>query len=85
MYARLDEDTSERSESNFVVSTLKAVRIGALSELLLLFKIGADVVQFDFHIGVMGVERREPAQCNGGVRITTTLDQPTGRLTRKYI
>jgi len=84
-HLRLDENTSERSEGNLIVSILKAVRIWAPSKLPLFFKIDTNVIQFDLHNGVIGLERREPAEWPGSVRITTTLDQPAGRLKIKYL
>lgn len=54
--ARLNEDTSERSESNLVVSILKAVCIRGLSETPFFLEIDADLVQFDFYIRVIMLE-----------------------------
>lgn len=79
----LEEDTSEGTEPDVVVTRAETVEVAALSERLLSFKVGTNVVELNLEFGIALGKTIEARKGASGLGVTTTLDQPTRRLKRE--
>jgi len=77
---RLDENTSESAESDLVLGGLEAVGIGAFAESLLFLEVGTDLIKLGLNLNTVGGNAGKTAQSMGGIGVTSTFDEPTGRL-----